>query len=147
MWAHKWVLLGRCIATAICFREGIGAINLHLFKFFWLESMYLCRLHKLHVTFGGFSQIINCGNRRRKSTFGVPGGKYVSISPLYQWVMRWPKHVPSTELWIWNKTASCSNWSEMMTWPTSQFTTPTQLCRMLATFAIFLAWGWTFCLS
>ena len=46
--------------------------------------MYFCRLHKLHVTFEGFSQILNSGNRRQKSTFGVPGGKYVSISPLYQ---------------------------------------------------------------
>jgi len=41
--------------------------------------MYCCRLHKLHVTLGGFSQIINFGNRRQKSTFGVPGGKYISI--------------------------------------------------------------------
>jgi len=46
--------------------------------------MYLAIYIKLHVTFGGFSEIINPGNRWQYSTFGVPGGKYVSISPLYQ---------------------------------------------------------------
>ena len=79
-------------------------LNIHIPKrpLFRLESMYFCRLHELHVTFGEFSQIINFGNRRQKSTFGLPRGKYVSISPLYLSVMRWPNI-----FWVSSNSVAC----------------------------------------